>query len=66
MSKPWKGLKKHFFEMFMRPQGQVVNMKAVTGAFNKLIRNSEYSKSDNFMKLSVLAQILCYLYRKYV
>ena len=25
--------------------------------FKKLVRNSEYSKSDNFKKLSVLAQI---------
>ena len=28
------------------------------GTFKKLVKNSEYSKSDNFKKLSVLAQIL--------
>ena len=31
------------------------------GTFKKLVRNSEYSKSDNFKKLSVLAQILSFL-----
>ena len=31
------------------------------GTFKKLVRNSEYSKSENFKKLSVLAQILCFL-----
>ena len=28
------------------------------GTFKKLVRNSEYSKSDDFKKLSVMAQIL--------
>ena len=27
----------------------------------KLLRNSQYSKSDNFKKLSILAQILSFL-----
>ena len=31
------------------------------GTFEKLVRNSEFSRSDNFKKLSVLAQILSFL-----
>ena len=34
-----------------------MNMKIVI----KLLRNSQYSKSDNFKKLSILAQILSFL-----
>ena len=31
------------------------------GTFKKLVRNSEFSRSDNFKKLSVLAQVLSFL-----
>ena len=34
------------------------------GTFKKLVRNSEYSISDDFKKLSVLAQILRFLQRE--
>ena len=30
------------------------------GTFKKLVRNSEFSRSDNFKELSVLAQILSF------
>ena len=35
-------------------------MKIVREPFKELRRNSEYSKFNNFMKLSVEAQIFCY------
>ena len=34
--------------------------------FKKLVRNSEYWKSDNLTKLSVLAEILSFLSKKYL
>ena len=42
-------------------EGAVSEHKDCYGAFKKLARNSEYSKSDDFKKLSVLAQILSFL-----
>ena len=36
------------------------------GAFKKLVRNSEFSKSDNSKNLSVLGQSLVYFKREYV
>ena len=41
--------------------GRVVNMKTAMERFKKLIRNSQYSNSDNSKRLSVLAQILSFL-----
>ena len=56
MSKHWKSFKKYCFEMFTGEQE--VNTKSVL----ELVTNSEYSKSENFKKLSVLAhQILSLL-----
>ena len=50
MSRQWKGFNKHCFEMIKRKQ--VVSMKVVMKHYKKLVRNSEYSKFDNFKKLS--------------
>ena len=58
MSKNWNGFKKHCFEIFTREQE--VKTKTAMKPMKKLIRNSEYSKSDNFKKFSVLAQILSF------
>ena len=55
MSKHWNSFKKYCFDMFT--EEQEVNTKSVL----ELVRNSEYSKSENFKKLSVLAQILSLL-----
>ena len=52
MFKHWKSFKKYCFEMFT--EEQEVNTKSVL----ELVRNSEYSKSENFNKLSALAQTL--------
>ena len=60
MSKHWKGLNKVCFEMFKGAQ-VVTRSKIGYGACKKLVRDSEYSKSDNFKKFSVLAQILSFL-----
>ena len=38
-----------------------MNMKIVVKPFRKLVRNSEYSKSDDFKNLSVVAQTLSFL-----
>ena len=55
MSKHRKVSKEHCFEKITK--AQLVNMKTVM----EPVRNSEYSKSDNFKKLSGLAQIPCFL-----
>ena len=44
----------------MVDEGTVNEHEDCYRAFKKLVRNSEYSKSDNFKKLSVLAQILSF------
>ena len=56
-----KFLKKHkgtFVSIRKVHMGTVSDHKDCYGTFKKLTRNSESSKSDNFEKLSVLAQIL--------
>ena len=57
-------LQKQCFEILSREH--IVDMKTVTEPSKKLVRDYEYSKSDNFKKLSVLAQILSFLYKKFV
>ena len=42
-------------------EGRRSEHKDCYGTFKRLVRNPEYSKSDNFKKLSVLAQILSFL-----
>ena len=59
MSKHWKSLKNIASNVHGRTGGKHEECR---GTFKKLVRNSKYSKSENFKKLSVLAQIL----RKYV
>ena len=39
-------------------EGAVSEYEDCYGTFMKFVRNSDYSKSDNFKKLSALAQIL--------
>ena len=52
----------------MLTRARVLNMKIVREHVrnSKLVRNSEYWKSDNFRKLSVLAQILRFLQKIHV
>ena len=52
MSRNWKGYpcRKFCFEMFTRVRA--TNMKICYCFFKILLRNSEYSKFDNFMKFS--------------
>ena len=45
---------------------KIMNKKIVIEPFEKLVRNSEYSKSDDFKKLSVLAQIISSFWKKCV
>ena len=52
MSKDWKSFRNDRFEMFTGERE--VNTKSAM----KLVRNSQYSKSNDFKKLSVLARIL--------
>ena len=53
-------MKKYRFEKFKRVLLSTEN-EICFGTFKKLARNSEYSKSDDFKKLSVLTQILCFM-----
>ena len=57
MSKHWRVVK-NIVEV---QEGAVSENEDCYGTFKKLVRNSEYSKSDNFKKLSVLAQLLSFL-----
>ena len=50
----WKGSERHCFGTFTT--AQAVNMKIVM----ELVRNSDYSKSDNFKKPSVLSEVFSY------
>ena len=62
MSKHWKRLKNHEKTLFRNVPGGTGSInEEFYGQFKKLIRNSEYSKSDNFKKLSVLGQIRSFL-----
>ena len=58
MSKHCKGSNKHCFEMF--GIAQVVIMKTAIKPVRNSYLKSEYSKSDDFKKLSLLAQILSF------
>ena len=53
-------MKKYSFENFKRVLLSTEN-EICYGTFKKLARNSEHSKSDDFKKLSVLTQILCFI-----
>ena len=57
MSKNWKDFRTLFVEMFMR-RAWVTNMKICFCIFEILLRNTDYSKSDNFTKLSGLLKSL--------
>ena len=60
MSKHWKSFVKRSFETFMIG-GSGSKHGECYGAFKNLVRNSEYFKSKNLKKLSILAQILGFL-----
>ena len=49
-SKHWECLRKHCFGIVLRGGGTGNEHEDCNGTFKKLIRNSEYSKSDNFFE----------------
>ena len=57
MSKHWKSFIKYCFEMFMHG-GIGSKHGECYGTFKKLVRNFEFSKSEDFKKLSASAKIL--------
>ena len=58
MSKSWEGLKEEFWKFYEGIGGE---REERYGTFKELVRNSEYSKSDNFGKFLALAPILTFL-----